>query len=318
MQQEVVLKYFLSNKVYNVTILAKNCSAIVPSNVISYVTTDDALGSKNNATVLIDINQSSVENSVVWSTPEDDLFLIDFCVRLDLWYGDISMNFLEREVSLKVNMTSQNFTFSAENLDTTEGEEVNEYVEAAYEVIACQCTDDGLCVSSQEDTSSLLSQGSSLYVCLRANTTDVIVDSVKELTIAQDGTLNAQVPIVNGVNQGAVAVKKLPDMQNEFLVRTQLISSFFEDDTNDLAVSGVAKLAFKSGRKLSAKIVDVRNLQAQDQDDLSSQFGLNINIQSGSNEDDFFSGGNVMDFILPFASVVIMGIVLPAISALVM
>ena len=295
--EQVQIPYNISNKDFNVTIMMENCTFEVSTDIISIITTNVSSPTHIMLNVSADINLTAVANSAVWTNPataNSDLAYIDFCIRLDLWHEGTSMNFLERDISLQLNMTSESFDVTSTNVNRTEGQAVDEEVDAAYAVEACQCTALLQCVETTEEKT--LTQGDSLYLCLKTSTAEVIVSAIKTLTISQTGTggsVVTQNPVADGQTSALTLVAPINDAsnENELNIRTQLISVFFGQDAAPLVVSGVAQLSFKNGRKLLAEVVDVRNLQQETQDPLSAQFNIAVNLKSNAEEENVFSDG---------------------------
>ena len=297
LDKEVQVAYNISNNDYSITVMTENCTLVVSTNTISVNTTKVSSPTHILLNVSADINLTAVAGSAVWTNPataNSDLAYIDFCIRLDLWHEGTSMNFLERDISLQLNMTLESFDVTSTNVNHTEGQAVNEEVDADYEVDGYQCTALLQCVTTPKEKTH--TQRDSLYLCLKASTAEVIVSAIKTLTISQTGTggsVVTQNPVADGQTSALTLVAPINDAsnENELNIRTQLISVFFGQDAAPLVVTGVAQLSFKNGRKLLAEVVEVRNLQQETQDPLSAQFNITVNLKSNAEEDNVFSDG---------------------------
>ena len=184
--KKLQISYNISNKDYNITAMTENCTSIVSTDIISPNTSEVSSPTHMQLIFSADINLTVVMGSAVWTTPAKanlDLAYSNSCVRLEFWHAGISMNFLERNISLHLNMTSEVFDVTASSLNCTEGQTVNEKVDAEYVVQACPCTE-----LLQYDTSpeeNTLTQGDSLYIYLKASTAELVFSDIKALTISQ-------------------------------------------------------------------------------------------------------------------------------------
>ena len=231
LDKEVQVAYNISNNDYNITVMTENCTSVVSTNIISVNTTKVSSPTHIMLNVGANINLTAVAGSTVWTTPDTanlDLAYIDFGVRLDLWHERTSMKFLERDISLQLNMNLENFNVTAYNLNTTEGQEVNEEVDAEYDVQGCQCTALLQCVTTPKEKTH--TQRDSLYLCLKASTAEVIFSEVKELTFSQNSSdgMVTQNPIADEETGALTIITPIKDTSNkkELKICTQLNSVF--------------------------------------------------------------------------------------------
>jgi len=253
-----------------------------------------------------------LEGSPIWTpnTGDSDIAYINFCVRLDLWFGNDSINFLENDVSLALNMTSQEISFATDNLSRTDGSAVTEAIDAEYAVEACHCTTDDQCVPDQ-----FLTQGQRLYICIKALTKDVFVDGVNSLTVTQsdDGQTRRQDIIVDGSGPLALVTQLGEggdgvESTNELSVVAQLFSDFFDrENPTALTVSGYATIAFRNDRrrKLAVRLGHIRTLNESPE----SPFDVEVKLKGSSDVEEVSSSGNVLNWFSSFMVTAMMSLI---------
>jgi hypothetical protein len=199
--------------------------------------------------VSIDVIQETIANSVHYQDINGTAAIIGFCLRVDYNYVDNdgiieSINFYESNVTINVDLTA-NFTLTGINvLRIVVANETTAEAELDYPVEAYICLDD----NSEVENPALLTQGSTLQVCVKIDDTvmteNVLVEDILAFVISQpDGTATKSESITNTVSD--IFTAKVCRESGTCNVKTLLQSKFFTDtDPGDLRVDGVAILAF--------------------------------------------------------------------------
>jgi hypothetical protein len=248
-ETEVIFKYNFtgtpsSRKFLDVNLYQNDCvSASDASLTFMNSTSGDELD------VEIDVIEETISNSVHYQDINATAAIVGFCLRVDYNYVDNdgiieSINFYETNVTINVDLTA-NFTLTGINVfRIIVGNETTAEVELDYPVEAYICLDD----NSEVENPALLTQGSTLQVCVKIDDTvvteDILVEDILTFVISQpDGTATDSKSITNTVSDPLTA--KVCRESGICNVKSLLQSKFFTDtNTSSLRVDGVAILAF--------------------------------------------------------------------------
>jgi hypothetical protein len=265
-ETEVVFKYNFTGtlndrKLLDVNLYQSDCiSASDASLTFINSTSGDELD------VEIDVIEETISKSVHYQDINATAAIVGFCLRVDYNYVDNdgiieSINFYESNVTINVDLTA-NFTLTGINvLRVIVANETTAEAELNYPVEAYICLDD----NSEVENPALLTQGSTLQVCVKIDDTvmteNVLVEDILTFVISQpDGTATESKSITNTVSDLLTA--KVCRESGICNVKTLLQSKFFTDtNTSSLRVDGVAILAFGKASLMpsSAPTVQVNN-----------------------------------------------------------
>jgi hypothetical protein len=248
-ENEVVFKYNFTgalseSKFLDVNLYQNDCvSASDASLTFINSTSGDELD------INIDVIQETIANSVHYLGLNGIAAIIGFCLRVDFNYVDNdgivkSINFYETNVTINVDLTA-NFTLTEIDVFRVGiDNETTAEAELDYPVEAYICLDD----NSEVENPALLTQGSTLQVCVKIDDTvateDVLVEDILTFVISQpDGTATESESIANTVSD--LFTDKVCRESGICNVKTLLQSKFFTDTApGELRIDGVAILAF--------------------------------------------------------------------------
>lgn len=236
---EITLNYNISNRFAVITIWDESCITPVSSSVIG-VSSHTVIESSthSNLQVSLDVKQDNVVGSALWRDGDGGIGFVNLCVRVDLVLDDnitTSVNFHEQKIFISIDL-KQGFSVISVDLDRNAADQTNQNANVNYEILACQCTENFLCVND------ILVQGSDVFICVYSNTANVHVVGISELTFRQ-GVL-AVSPIVNFTEDAITAVAVSSQGAR---IRSQMRSVFFLNSNPEVVVSeGVAVLSFAS------------------------------------------------------------------------
>jgi hypothetical protein len=207
---------------------------------------------------------------------------IKFCVLAEL--GSIgvigatstSVSYVKLQFDLTITL-SQGFTSASVDVTETTPDTEAAAATVAYTVDACEC-DAGTRVCDATPTAK--TQNSPVNVCITTTSTDVVIDSVKSLSLNQATsgiTLNA---ITDGTANSITSTSAMGTKSE--VVSTRLVSAFFSDPTT-VTVSGVAVMKFANvGRKLVSLRGGKRSLQEEGGE---SSFNVDVVLSAGQNDE---------------------------------
>ena len=241
------MNYYISNRRAVITILDESCVTPVPSSIIGVNAKSTIMTSTHsNLQVALDVKQDTVVNSSLWRNGASGVGFVNFCVRVDLVLDNdslTSVNFHEQKMYITIGL-QQGFSVVNINLARDAAEEIAKVTDIEYNILACQCNENFVCVNE------VLVQGSDVFICVYSNTTDVQVAGISALTFRQ-GSFTIS-PIVNFTEDAITAVSV---SAQGALIRSQMRSDFFTAaDPGDVLAEGVAVLSFaaQGGRQLRA------------------------------------------------------------------
>jgi hypothetical protein len=199
--------------------------------------------------VEIDVIEETISKSVHYQDINATAGIVGFCLRVDYNYVDNdgiieSINFYETNVTINVDLTA-GFALTGINIfRIIVGNETTAEADLDYTVEAYICLND----NSEVEDPVLLTQGSTLQVCVRMDETvateNVLVEDILTFVISQpDGTATDTKSITDTVSDPLTS--KVCRESGICNVQTLLQSKYFTDiNTSSLRVDGVAILAF--------------------------------------------------------------------------
>ena len=141
------------------------------------------------------------------------------------------------------------------------------------------------------DNPSVKSQNSFITVCIESTFSDIVVASIKELTLTQSSSGLSFKAIDDSVSNSITEVSSTGTMKAA--VSTRLVAAFFTDLGNDqstIDIAGIPVLEFNSGYRRLVRIGNIaKNPQAVDrvldeaEDSSLSKFTYSVDI-SGKND----------------------------------
>jgi hypothetical protein len=285
------------NKTYAVTIFESDCKTI-GSNAIT--NTADASVDRE-LTVLVDVDQGTISNSLYYESVNLTNAIIGLCLRVDYLWNEDSINFHETNVTINVDLTAGFELTNVQQMRTGASQD-QVIVDIDYPVIAyhCNAVNDKLAVSPD------LTQGSAMQLCVELDPTsdndDVYVTDILSADLHQQKT---DLSVANR----EIIEEAIPDFFTSkncqggiCNIKTQLDSSWFSDSIpGDINATGVAILAFGSistgtQRFLRAPIVFqqrgsagdrelARKLQQGDEETSLAEFSLSTSLKKPSDDD---------------------------------
>ena len=250
---EITLNYYISNRRAVITILDESCVTPVPSSIIGVTSKSTVKTSTHsNLQVALDVKQDTVVTSSLWRNGESGVGFVNFCVRVDLVLDNdslTSVNFHEQKINITIGL-QQGFSVVSINLARDAAEEIAKGTDVEYNILACQCNENFVCVNE------VLVQGSDVFICVYSNTTDVQVAGISALTFRQ-GSFTIS-PIVNFTEDAITAVSV---SAQGALIRSQMRSDFFAAaDPGDMLAEGVAVLSFSAQGRRQLRVVSLSRM----------------------------------------------------------
>lgn len=161
--------------------------------------------------------------------------------------------------------------------------ELFENVNSTYEVQACQCNAAYAC---HKET---LKKGSSLFLCLFTNATNIYISDVMQVELVQGTEGQKLFAVRNSLADELTSVLFRPRGTMMTVIRTQLRSSFFEGENPEiLRVRGKCTISFYDG-SISDQKKATRMKRRNVKDDY---FQIQMNLASGN---EVISQNNVME-----------------------
>ena len=166
------------------------------------------------------------------------------------------------------------------------------------------------------DNPSVKSQNSFITVCIESTFNDIVVASIKELTLTESSSGLTFKAIDDSVPNSITDVSSTGTMKAA--VSTRLVAAFFTDlgeDQSTIDIAGIAVLEFDSGTRRLVRIgnsdekhqaID-RVLDGAEEDPLDGKFAFSVGI-SGKN--DGTSDATLTKSILAASSSAVMGLAL--------
>jgi hypothetical protein len=256
------LSYNISNRAFGVKYFRNDCKSEL---VYSISGVNDVLSSDVGLeTGFLKLDSTAILNSSeVFYDDRDDIYIpdvsgggfISLCIRADLFLSDakiFSVNFLEREVNISVDLETASFSIGDEiEIDRTDAAD-NPLIDLDYSnyVKAYQCEPSNV---GNEDYVGTYAQGSVLNICVRSKNPQVIdIETITNMLVEQD--------VADDVTGGKKTFQYIADGEynNEIvnidceetnaspkicIVELDLIGMFFEEaNPPNLKVSGDASL----------------------------------------------------------------------------
>lgn len=233
---EIILDYNISLRDFSISLFEEDCSTQVPSSVVTANGSITKTSSRHGTlTVSLDIIQDTVMGSSIWSPGDVGIGYVNVCIRVDLLDDDqaISVNFLEQKLFVTIGLL-QGFEVTTVDLSRVSADEEAGDANVQYELVVCQCDETFECLTS------VLAQGSDVYICITALADDVEVIGIQSLSFSQ-GSFSVD-SVVDGVPNILSDVKVL---DKKGIVRSQMPSVFFEHEhPDDVIADGYALLRF--------------------------------------------------------------------------
>lgn len=239
---EIHLTYEISNHFPAVRVFKADCTTPATA-VTALLQTPIAIqGSTHLAfDINLDLDETRVSTSNIWTTVDSTTAMIEVCVRVDLLDSTgTSYNFNERKLYVTIDLT-QGFTVSGVDVNRAAASVDSTIAQTDYGLTVCQCNQSSVCSNKP------LSQGDAAFLCIKTTAgSGVTVSTIQQLTYNQTGVV--EIPaIANGLGNG------LTDVVNQGTIariQSQLPSVLF-DPANvgiPLVGSGTVVVRFGSGR----------------------------------------------------------------------
>jgi len=286
------------------SIYKSDCTTPVPTNVATVTEgakkAHTALSQEFEATVNFDLNNLP-GSGMYTDLPDSEGGKIDVCIRVDLMLnaadngidldgngaldeGNISVAFKEYNLSILFSWLEDFSTptpVDAVLKVLTEEDTQNESAVVDMDLQACHCDETKECVTQD------VSQNSYLDVCISFGSNaydDAVFDELIEFTVTQG---DISVAAVAATVPSSLTTK---DITAEMIVvKTRLISSFFQSGTGQINVSGSVSVQFSAGtttRRLLNIGHSARALETTEQ-----SFELNLKLEESENESSGCRGG---------------------------
>jgi len=292
---EIKLHYNISIRDTEIRAFEVDCTTpLLPT--VTTLSSETVIVSPTHAdfTVNVDIAQDNVTASPIWSDVGDGEGLISMCVRVDLVLDDTttSVNFHETKLFISISMV-QGFEVVGIDLNRINATTVTDEAVLDYNVTACQCDEFGTCGSS------ILTQGSDVWICVKTEADNLEIAEVRELTMTQ-GTTFSTTPIVAGVEDPLTRVTLGGDGK-EVRIRYQIISAFFSDpDPEDIVASGSVLMVLTDGnaRRLMRDIKVVQRERELEEDVNEAFDDVRITLESSQAESSSTVAGSFASMIV--------------------
>jgi hypothetical protein len=314
-EDEVTFKYSVSGtthaaygtvKYFRAGVFTADCTSTANLPAILFA---EELTEADEYTVELDILQAYISNSDYYNEISPANATINFCLRLDYVYepadgsGASVINFHETNVTLSVDLTA-GFSLTGIAVDRDAAEAAGAAISLEYPVTAYFCGED-----SVEIPPPTLSQGAVMQFCVEINenvtTSDVYVSDILSVDLDQSSGGSAHADIITDTVEDWLTRKTCA--AGICNIKTQLTSKWFaEIDPESMEITGTALLAF--GTASTRRYLRVAfGAAAKDQDDqlqrqqrklqdsetitdpledLLSKFGLTVDLEGDSVEDD--------------------------------
>jgi len=246
-----------------------------------------AIGPDQNNTYSTDIivDTSKFDSSpdlVFWDTEFGfSKGALKMCIKTQAYLGDISVTFQKERIELLFDLTQNSFTVSDVVISASDYTMQTVGLNSIYDVLACRCNSTSYACDT---TVSALDQSELLFICLRPNSSDVLINNF-DMAFAQAGKeVNY---FVNMGNDGpeTTFLSALFKSGNEIRVVSRLISDLFFSDEKSFNVEGNAYLEF-SGKRTKRRLANKRassnrSLQSFSNEDLSP-FSMKVLIEKST------------------------------------
>lgn len=257
--EEINLTYNISLRESTVQVFEEDCITSVPTSVVG-VSTSTTIMSPTHGLLEVDLNirQETVVGSGVWNGG-NGVGYVDMCVRVDLVLDNdnsTSVNFHEQKIFVTIGL-NQGFHVTDIDLGRNGPDQTNKTTTANYDIYACQCNSTFMC------DSTVLAQGSDVYICVISNASNVEIGGIQGLQFIQ-GNFSTS-PIDSGVEDALTAVVQTGRVA---AIRSQLVSEFFEDaNPANVVAQGVATIQFVNSTRRLASVDVSRMLQEIEEED---------------------------------------------------
>jgi hypothetical protein len=317
-EDEVTFKYSVSGtetptygtiKYFQAAVYTEDCNTTAN---LPAILLEESLTDTDEYTIELDILQEFISDSDYYQEIDPTNATINFCLRLDYIYdpgggADPSIiNFHETNVTLAVDLTA-GFNLTEIAVDRDNAEEASAAISLEYPVKAYFCDD-----ASVQLPAPTLSQGAVMQFCVEISenvtTTGVYVTDVLSVDLDQSsvGEFNSQhADIITGTVADWLTRKICTD--GICNIKTQLTSKWFiATDPASMDIGGTALLAFGSAERRrylrvafsgigndhdyqqQRKLQDLTDAETftDPLEDLLSEFGLTVDFEGDSSEDD--------------------------------
>jgi hypothetical protein len=254
---EIILNYNISLRHVEITVFEENCITPVPSSVATASDSTTQTSSRHGTlTVSLDIIQDAVVGSGIWSDGDVGIGYIEVCVRIDLMLDDegISVHFHEQKLYVTIDLL-QGFEVTTVDLSRDPADQQDGDAAVDYDLLVCHCDEKFECMTS------LLIQGSDVYICVKTLADDVEVIDIQALSFSQ-GSFSVD-SVVDGVPD---ILSDVFVIDKKGIVRSQMLSVFFEhDNPTDVIAEGTALLGFTgdAGTRLLRSNIITRDLNGK-------------------------------------------------------
>jgi hypothetical protein len=239
--------------------------------------------------VALNIDQTKISTSNVWTTDGSTKGTIALCVRVDLLDKPkgTSYNFNEQKLMVTVDLT-QGFTIAAVAVDRTATGEDTIAAQTDYGLTVCQCNENSEC------STSTIVQGVAAFICIKTTPgSGVLISSIQKLQYSQAGVIKIPA-ITNGEPNGFSDV-----INSNTTARIQsILPSIVFAPANvkvPLVGEGVAVVRFGSGRARSLRFSvgnsagqiggrASRLMQEQQTGEAQTGFSVTMALASNTNE----------------------------------
>lgn len=234
--------------------------------------------------------------SSIWSPGDVGIGYINVCIRVDLLDGAISVHFLEQKLFVTIGLI-QGFEVTTVVLSRVSADKEDGNADTHYQLIACQCDETFECVTS------VLVQGSAVYICVIALADDVEVIDIQSLSFSQ-GSFSVD-SVVDGVPDILSDVKVIDKIG---IVRSQMRSVFFEHEhPDDVIADGSALVRFTSdaGTRFLRSTITTRILNDKLMEGDTS-FSLPLAVASSLEDASDASGYSLMPILAIMMAIIVL------------
>jgi len=262
--------------------------------------------------VKIDINTMDISNrtnSTLYPgffNVQNDSVILQFCLKPTLGSVEVLKNgiatnshiaYTKIKIQIKLGM-SMDFTTAQVNIKEDAPSVSTEDTNVEYTLNAYEC-DEGTKIKI--DPPSVKLQNSLVTVCIESTFNDIVVGSIKDLTLSQGTSGLTYKSINNSVPNSITEVSSTGG--TKVAVSTRLVSAFFTDlaeTQSTIDVTGIAVLQFRSGARKLVRIGNsAKNQRATDEildeeeDPLGEgDFAVSVNISGNNDSHDSAASSN--------------------------
>lgn len=247
--EELIFKYKVppsgGDSFYTAIVYQNDCKNVGDDSVIAK--THALEGNDGFVTVVVDVDLGTVSQSAFWSRTSSSTALLRFCLRLDYYMFEESINFSETNVTIQTDLRA-GFDLTAVNI-TSSGRERQRNSTAAFApnaVHAFDCADK----STQKMGNEPIVKGQELQLCVASDpavASDLIVKDIYSLGLSQDyegGTHYAS--IIAGYQPDTGTTKQCE--QGMCSIHSQLASKWFEgDEPKDIVATMEVLMTSRNG-----------------------------------------------------------------------